>query len=409
MEKDETRLSGREIILGVSGSIAAYKALEVLRELMRRGAGVTCVLTGSAERFVTPLTFATLSRRPVLSDMFTLDYESRIGHISTAERADLLLVAPATANLIAKLAHGIADDFLTNLYLANRAPVLLAPAMNSNMYTHPAHTENLVRLRAVGVHIVEPETGELACGTVGPGRLADPLRIVEEAERLLTLPGDLAGEVVLVTAGPTREPLDPVRYISNRSSGKMGFALAEAARQRGARVILVSGPVDLTPPPGVTVIPVETAAQMRDATLGHLADATVVIMAAAVADYRPAHSSREKIKKSTGSLKVELVSTEDILEEISRRRGNQIVVGFAAETENLLAGARRKLQAKGLDLIVANDVTQEGAGFSSDTNIVTLLNATGAVEELPLLPKREVAHRILDKVVTLRRPHTLHV
>ena len=394
-------LTGKRILLGVTGSIAAYKAVELLRELMKREAEVQVVMTEAATRFVAPLSFETLSRQPVLLDMFTLAYGSQIGHIAATARADLFVIAPATANTIAKLAHGLADDFLANIYLASRCPVLVAPAMDSDMYQHAAVQENLARLRGRGIHVVGPASGELASGLVGPGRLVEPAEIVEAIENLLAPSGDLAGEVMLVTAGPTREPLDPVRYISNRSSGKMGYAIVEAAARRGARVILVSGPTALGPPREAQVVQVETAQEMYDAVLAHLDAATVVIKAAAVADYRPKQVAREKIKKDERVPEVTLESTPDILAEVGKRKGRRILVGFAAETHDLVANARQKLQRKNLDLMVANDVSQPGAGFDADTNVVKILDAKGGVEELPLLPKPAVADRILDRVVQL--------
>lgn len=394
-------LTGKRILLGVTGSIAAYKAVELLRELTTRGAEVQVVMTEAATKFVAPLTFETLSRQPVLLDMFTLAYGSHIGHIEATARADLFVIAPATAHTIAKLAHGLADDFLTNIYLASRCPVLLAPAMDSDMYQHAAVQENLSRLRDRGVHTVGPASGALASGLIGPGRLVEPPEIVEAIERLLVSSRDLAGEVVLVTAGPTREPLDPVRYLSNRSSGKMGYAIAEAAGARGARVILVSGPTALTPPQGVDVIHVETAQQMHDAVLAKLTAATVVIKAAAVADYRPKQVAGRKLKKDEAVPEVTLESTPDILAEVGKRKGRRILVGFAAETEDLVENARKKLQRKNLDLMVANNVSQPGAGFDADTNAVKILDAQGKVEELPVQSKRSVADRVLDRVVGL--------
>ena len=394
-------LKGKRILLGVTGSIAVYKAVELLRELMKREAEVQVVMTEAATRFVAPLSFETLSRQPVLLDMFTLAYGSQIGHIAATARADLFVIAPATANTIAKLAHGLADDFLANIYLASRCPVLVAPAMDSDMYQHAAVQENLARLRGRGIHVVGPASGELASGLVGPGRLVEPAEIVEAIEKLLAPSGDLAGEVVLVTAGPTREPLDPVRYISNRSSGKMGYAIVEAAARRGARVILVSGPTAPGPPREAQVVQVETAQEMYDAVLAHLDAATVVIKAAAVADYRPKQVAREKIKKDERVPEVTLESTPDILAEVGKRKGRRILVGFAAETHDLVANARKKLQRKNLDLMVANDVSQPGAGFDADTNVVKILDAEGGVEELPLQTKGSVADRILDRVVGL--------
>ena len=396
-------LSGKKIVLGVTGSIAAYKAVELLRELIKAGASVSVVMTESAQRFVAPLTFATLSRGEVMTDLFALDYEAKIRHVAAAEGADLLLVAPATANIIGKFARGLADDLLTNLFLACTRPILLAPAMDADMYRHPAVQENLSQLRGWGVRIVGPAEGELASGMWGPGRLAEIPEILEAVAEILRPINDLAAEVVLVTAGPTHEPLDPVRYLTNRSSGKMGYAIAQEAADRGARTILVSGPTGLTPPSGVETIRVETALQMRSAVLDHFPEATVVIKAAAVSDYRLAHTADLKVKKEGQSLSLELVPNPDILKEIGAQKGERILVGFAAETGDLLRQAERKLKEKNLDLIVANDVSKEGAGFSHDTNVVLILDQDGGVEELPLLPKRQVARRILDRVVLLRQ------
>ncbi|MEE9537972.1 MAG: bifunctional phosphopantothenoylcysteine decarboxylase/phosphopantothenate--cysteine ligase CoaBC [candidate division NC10 bacterium] len=392
-------LDGKEIILGVTGSIAAYKAVEILRELTGRGAAVTVVMTESAQRFVSPLTFESLSRRPILTDLFALDYDKQIGHVATGGRADLYLIAPATANTIAKLAHGIADDFLTNLYLSCTCPVLLAPAMDREMYAHPTVQENLTRLKARGVHVLETEYGELASGLIGRGRLADLLTICGEVEGLLTHQEDLQGETVLVTAGPTQEPLDPVRFLSNRSSGRMGFAIAQAARDRGAHVLLVSGPTSLPTPPGVTRTDVTTAEEMLHAVLGQLDATTILIMAAAVADYRPSTHAPKKMKKQE-SLTIELLRNPDILAEAGRQKESRILVGFAAETEDLVSNAREKLHKKHLDLIVANDIR---VGFGGETTRVTILDRQGQVEELPELSKREVAHQILDRVVAVRR------
>ena len=398
----ERSLEGKEIILGVTGSIAAYKAVEILRELSRRGAAVTVVMTESAQRFVTPLTFETLSRRPVLTDLFTLEYDKQIGHVVSAGRADLLLVAPATANTIAKFAHGLADDFLSNIYLSSTCPAVLAPAMDLEMYAHPAVQGNLGTLKARGVSVVEPEYGELASGLIGSGRLAELSAILQAVEDLLHRQGDLKGETVLVTAGPTQEPLDPVRYLSNRSSGKMGFAIAEAARDRGAHVMLVSGPTALPTPPGVTRTDVTAAEEMYHAVLDRLEETTILIMAAAVADYRPSTQAAQKIKKRE-AMTVELVRNPDILAEAGRKKGSRTLVGFAAETEELIQNAREKLAKKNLDLIVANDIR---VGFGGETNRVTILDRQGSVEELPELTKREAAHRILDRVVALRRKGT---
>ncbi len=391
-------LEGKEILLGVTGSIAAYKAVEILRELTGRGANVTVVMTASAQRFVAPLTFETLSRRPVLTDLFTLDYDKHIGHVTAGERADLLLVAPVTANTIAKFAHGLADDFLSNLYLSSTCPVLLAPAMDRDMYAHGAVQENLEHLKSRGVHVLEPEYGELASGLIGQGRLADPSVVVRTVEELLGRRHDLAGETVLVTAGPTQESLDPVRYVSNRSSGKMGFAIAEAARDRGARVMLISGPTSLPTPHGITRTDVTSAEDMLEAVRERLDATTILIMAAAVADYRPSTSAPQKMKKQE-TLTVEFVRNPDILAEASRHKGSRVLVGFAAETENLVENAREKLQKKHLDLIVANDVR---VAFAGETTRITILDRQGRVEELPQLSKREAADRILDRVVALQ-------
>ncbi|MFA5028265.1 MAG: bifunctional phosphopantothenoylcysteine decarboxylase/phosphopantothenate--cysteine ligase CoaBC, partial [Candidatus Methylomirabilota bacterium] len=352
-------------------------------------------------RFVAPLTFETLTRQEVLLDMWSLAYSHRIGHIEATRKADLVLVAPATARTIARLALGLADDFLSCIALASRCPIAVAPAMDCDMFEHPALQANLAALRARGAVIVEPEFGPLASGLAGRGRLAELPRILAAVEGIVAPRRDLAGQVVLVTAGPTREPLDPVRYLTNRSSGKMGYALAAAAAARGAAVILVSGPTALPAPDGVEVLPVETAQEMHDAVLARLPAATVVIKAAAVADYRPKISQPRKIKKSGAETVLALEMTPDILAEIGRRKGARILVGFAAETEELVANARQKLLRKGLDLVVANDVTRPGAGFDAETNVVTLVGTDGSIEELPQLSKRAVAERILDRVVGL--------
>ncbi len=394
-------LQGKRILLGVTGSIAAYKAVELLRELTKRGAEVQVAMTEAATKFIAPLTFETLSRQEVLLDMWSLAYSHRIGHIEATQRADLVLVAPATAQTIARLALGLADDFLSCIYLASRCPVLVAPAMDCDMFEHPALQANLAALRARGVAIVEPEFGPLASGLHGRGRLAELDTILAAVDTVLFPRRDLEGQVVLVTAGPTREPLDPVRFLSNRSSGKMGYAIAEAAAARGARVVLVSGPTSLVPPSGVDRVEIETAQEMHDAVLAKLPVATVVIKAAAVADYRPTGVQARKIKKSEAAATLHLEPTPDILAEVGRRKGRRVLVGFAAETEDLVANAKQKLARKGLDLVVANDVTRPGAGFDADTNVVTLVGADGKIEELPQLAKREVADRILDRVVAL--------
>jgi phosphopantothenoylcysteine decarboxylase/phosphopantothenate--cysteine ligase len=394
-------LEGRRILLGVTGSIAAYKAVELLRELQRRGAEVQVAMTEAATRFVAPLTFETLSRQEVLLDMWSLQYSHRIGHIEATQRADLLLVAPATAQTIARLALGLADDFLSCIALAGRCPLVVAPAMDCDMFEHPALQAHLATLRSRGAVLVAPDVGPLASGLVGRGRLAELPAILAAVEGVLRPRRDLDGQLVLVTAGPTREPLDPVRYLSNRSSGKMGYAVAAAAAARGARVVLVSGPTALATPPGADRVDVETAQEMHDAVLATLPQTTVVIKAAAVADYRPKAVQPRKIKKSEAAATLSLEPTPDILAEVGRRKGRRILVGFAAETDDLVANARQKLARKGLDLVVANDVTAPGAGFDADTNVVTLIGADGEAEALPRLSKREVADRILDRVVAL--------
>ena len=390
------------VVLGVTGCIGAYKACEVLRELQKRGVDVHVVMTQAATRFVSPMTVEALSRHPVFHDQWALGENGEIRHVSLADDASLLLVAPATANSIGKFARGTADDALSTLYLATRAPVVVAPAMNVNMFEHPALRENLDLLRGRGVGVVEPGDGYLACGWLGKGRLAEVDAIVEAALGRLARSRDLAGETVLVTAGPTVEDLDPVRYLSNRSTGAMGYRLAEAARDRGARVVLVSGPTSLREPPGTTFVGVRSADEMQRAVAAHAAGASVVIAAAAVSDYRPAQASGSKLKKTEGPLRLELVRTPDILEGLGEAKGERVLVGFAAETENLVANARHKLEAKNLDLIVANDVTAEGAGFGGSTNAVVLVRRDGTRSEVPLASKREVAERILDEVVALR-------
>ena len=392
------------VVLGVTGCIGAYKACEVLRELQRRGQDVRVVMTAAATRFVTPMTFEALSRHPVFHDQWALGENGDIRHVSLADEAELLLVAPATANILGKFARGIADDALSTLYLATRAPVLVAPAMNVNMFEHPAVGENLAILRARGVGVVEPGSGYLACGWLGKGRLAETDAIVDAAMAALGRRSDLAGETVLVTAGPTVEDLDPVRFLSNRSSGRMGYRVAEAARDRGADVVLVSGPTSLADPAGIEVVRVRSAAEMERAVVERAAAATVVVAAAAVADYRPARASASKIKKGDGPLTLELVRTPDILKGlgVSKREG-LLLVGFAAETDELERNAAAKLAAKRLDLVVANDVTREGHGFEGETNGGFLLRADGSRVDVPLGSKRAMADRILDEVAALRR------
>ncbi len=393
-------------VLGVGGGIAAYKSAELARALMERGVSVRVVMTAAAERFVTPLTFAALTGHKVITDLFASasseeTLSSAVEHIAVAQDNDVLVIAPATADLLARLAHGIASDFLTTTYLAFRGPVILAPAMNSNMWTHPATQENLATLRKRGHTIVEPEEGLLACGTTGPGRLAEPGRIADIVAGL-SLQRDLEGETVLVTAGPTQEPVDPVRFISNRSSGKMGYALATVAAERGARVILISGPVQLVEPPNVEVVRVKTAVEMHDAVMAHLKDATVIVKAAAVADYHVARVPLHKLKKTAARISLELDPTPDILAELGQKKGDRLLVGFAAETENLVESARRKLESKNCDMVVANLVNQDGTGFESDENEVVLVLRTGKNIPLARASKREIAGGILDQVLRLR-------
>jgi len=394
-------LAGRELILGVTGSIAAYKAVYLLRELTRLGAGVTVCLTEHAAQFVGPLTFRTLSGRPVLTDLFDPQSADAVEHVALAERAHAILVAPATANLLAKAAHGIADDFLTTLLLAARSPVLMVPAMDGGMWEHPAVVANVATLRGRGVTVLEPDTGALASGLSGKGRIPEPDAIVEALLRVLTPARDFAGERLVITAGPTREPIDPVRYISNRSSGKMGYGLAAAALRRGAQVTLIAGPTQLTPPPGAVFVPVQTAEEMREAVLQHLPSATVVIKAAAVADYRAQHPAAAKIKGKR-DLTLELTPNPDILAEVAGRRTGAFIVGFAAETHDVAANARAKLENKGIDLLVANDVSQQGIGFDADENEVLLLDRWGSTRALPRMPKTDAANMILSHILAVR-------
>jgi phosphopantothenoylcysteine decarboxylase/phosphopantothenate--cysteine ligase len=394
------------IVLGVSGGIAAYKAAELARSLIRNGHEVQAVLTSAAEEFIHPLTFAALTGRKVITDLFSSTspedtFSSSVEHIGVAREHDLLLVAPATANVMAKFAQGLADDFLSTLYLAFRGPVVLAPAMNDNMWAHEATRANADILRRRGHVVVEPGEGFLACGTVGAGRLAENDVIVAAVEA--THLRDLSGQTVLITAGPTQEPLDPVRYLSNRSSGKMGYALAESAVRRGAKVILVSGPVALDPPSGAEVIRVKTAQEMRDAVFAHLEPATVIVKCAAVADFRPVRHSEQKIKKGAASLSLELEPTPDILAELGQKRGNRLLIGFAAETGNLAEYARAKLESKHCDMVVANLVGQPGSGFESDSNEVLLALRNGGMIPVAKASKREIADRIFDEVVKLLR------
>jgi phosphopantothenoylcysteine decarboxylase / phosphopantothenate---cysteine ligase len=395
------------IILGVGGGIAAYKAAELARLLLERGHAVQVVMTASAEEFVRPLTFAALTGRRVIDSLFSsaspeATLSSAIEHIGVAQENELLVVAPATADLLARLAQGIANDFLSTLYLAFTGPVVLAPAMNTNMWLHAATQANLETLRRRGHRIVDPEEGELACGMVGMGRLAAPERIAAAVDWELSRHRDFEGETVLITAGPTQEPLDPVRYISNRSSGKMGYALAEAAATRGAKVILISGPVHLPPPRGVTVIGVRTAREMRDHVFQNLESATIIIKAAAVSDFHLSKVPRQKMKKTAARLSLELDPTPDILAELGRKKGDRLLIGFAAETENLEQETRRKLEAKNCDIVAGNLVGGDEAGFEADNNEMLLALRTGESIAVPKASKREIADRILDEVLKLR-------
>jgi len=395
----------KTVIIGVTGGIACYKAVELVRLLVKDSLAVQVIMTRAAMEFVTPLTFQTLSGKPVATESFNLTQESEIGHINLADSADLFVIAPATANVIGKIAAGIADDLLTTVLMATQAPVLIAPAMNIHMYENPILQENIRKLRRIGYHFMEPAEGYLACGYEGKGRLPEPEKILEEIRSLLRKK-DLLGERFLITAGPSREPLDPVRYISNRSSGKMGYALARAALRRGAEVVLVSGPSAIEPPSAVRLIPVNTAAEMRRAVLEQFPECTAVIMAAAVADYRPVDASSKKLKRGKAPLDIRLEPNPDILRELGRRKNGKLLVGFAAETEELIANATRKLHEKNLDLIVANDVTQAGGGFDGDTNIATIVDRSGASDSLSLMTKDELADRIYDHLLALKDKHS---
>ena len=397
------------IALGVCGGIAAYKAVEILRGLQRAGCTVRVAMTKRACEFVQPLTFRALSGAHVVVDDYAPDNPDPIAHITFSQTADLLIVAPATANMIAKFAHGIADDFLSSTYLACFAPVLVAPAMNTTMWEHPATQRNLDRLRRDGVYITEPDAGEMACGTIGPGRLSEPDRIVAAALEILASSGkkDLSGERFLITVGATREEIDPVRFISNRSSGRMGFALAEAALKRGAEVTVVTGITTVTPPSGVRIVQALSAEDMAQAVAKESANASVFIGAAAIADYRPAQRAAEKIKKSEETLTLTLERTPDVLSRVAASRTNgMLVVGFAAETENVVENAVQKLKSKNLDAIVANDVSRSDAGFDTTTNAITIITKNSDPVALPVMSKREAANRVLDAIVSLRNNGT---
>ncbi len=391
-------LTNKTVVLGITGSIAAYKAADIASKLTQDGAMVEVVMTESATRFIAPLTLRSITGRPVVTDMFELASEFSIEHIALAEAAEVVVIAPATANIIAKLAAGIADDMLTCTVLATEAPVILAPAMNVNMFQNSITQENLNKLKARGFTIVDPAYGRLASGKMGLGRLADVDKIIGTIKQVLGRSGDLAGKRIVVTAGGTQEPIDPVRHIGNRSSGKMGYALAEAARDRGAEVKLITAPTALPQPGGMEVVPVKTATEMKEAVAKAVAQADALIMAAAVADYQPKDVAKAKIKKEAPTLTLELIRTPDILTEV---KGDFLKIGFAAESEDIVANAKQKLEKKQLDIIVANDITDADSGFGVDTNKVTLIDRDGKIEELSLMSKREVADRILDRVVEL--------
>lgn len=396
-------VNGKEIILGVTGGIAAYKAAELVRQLTKKGAKVHVVMTRNAREFITPLTFQTLSGNPVQTDLFSLIEGSRIGHVALADMADLAVIAPATANIIGKVAHGIADDFLSTMIMATKSPVLFAPSMNVNMWESFAVQQNVGILKKAGYHFIGPEEGDLACEAIGQGRLAALSDIVECIEDLL-VEKDMRGNRILITAGPTHEPIDPVRFIGNRSSGRMGFALAKMARRRGADVILISGPSHLPIPGGnIRFISVGTASEMRDAVLKHYKECSAIIKAAAVSDYRPKFTSNQKVKKLEAHASLELERNPDILGEIGSLKEDRVLVGFAAETEDLIANAREKLKEKHLDLIVANDVSRSDSGFATETNKVTIIDSRGKMHPLPLKTKDEVANSILERVVEILR------
>lgn len=397
----QSEVEGKVVVLGVTGGIAAFKAAALTSMMAKAGLEVHVVMTKAATEFVTPLTFRTLSQNPVSVDLFSEPGQWNVRHVSLAQRADVMAIVPATANFIGKVAAGIADDLLTTTVMATKAPVLIAPAMNSGMYSNPIVQANIEKLRGLGYRFIEPGYGRLACGDEGKGRMAEPDEILAAVLDVLRGKHDLKGLRVLVTAGPTREPLDPVRFISNRSSGKMGYAIAEAAQRRGAEVALVSGPVQLSPPPGVEIVYVETAREMLAAVEARFDRCDVLICTAAVADYRPSQYSDKKIKKTQQELTIELERNPDILLEMGRRKTRQVVVGFAAETGDPVPSAMDKLVRKNCDLVVANDVTLEGAGFGADTNRVTLVGREGLVDDLPLMSKRDVAGKVLDRVAEI--------
>lgn len=393
--------TGKKILIGVTGSIAAYKTCELIRELIKGGAQVQVVMTRSAEQFITPLTFETLTGREVLVELFPRYKKGEVRHVNVAEWADRVLVCPATANIMGKVASGIADDLLSTLLMVAKSKTIFCPAMNSEMYDNPIVQENIRKLKELNYRFVEPEWGELACGTRGAGRLAETRRILDVLKRELLGTGELRDKRVLVTAGRTEEPIDPVRIITNRSSGKMGFALAEAAALKGAQVTLISGPNNLTPFEGIEYVEVQTAHQMASAVKERFQETDILIMAAAVADYRPISYSKSKIKKGGDKIRLELEKTEDVLQELGGRKGDRILVGFSVETEREVENSMRKLREKNLDLIVSNNPLVEGAGFGVDTNVVKIIDRDGCVEELPRLSKQQVAQRILNRVVEI--------
>jgi phosphopantothenoylcysteine decarboxylase/phosphopantothenate--cysteine ligase len=402
-------LKGKEIVLGVTGGIAAYKAAEFVRLLVKDEVNVHVVMTENAQKFITPLTFQTLSGNPVVTDPFALLEDAKIGHIALADLAELVVILPATANIIGKIANGIADDFLSTMVMATKAPILFVPSMNANMWENKALQKNIQILLDRGYYLLEPGEGELACHWYGRGRLPELSEVLEKIEDIFS-EKDLKAERFLITAGPTQEPIDPVRFITNPSSGKMGYALAKMAKRRGAEVILVAGPTDLPPPRrDIQWVPVRSAEEMRKAVLDHLEGSSVVIKAAAVSDFRSKVISQKKIKKENSNLTLDLKRTKDILEELGKKKGDRILVGFAAETEDLIAHAKEKLKKKNLDFIVVNDLTKPGAGFALDTNQVKLLFPSGEVKDLPLMTKEKVSQFILDDVVRLlkkkKMPH----
>lgn len=401
-------MKNAKIVLGVSAGIAAYKAVELLRLLMKEGAEVRVVMSANAGKFVTPLTFEALSGNPVYHTLFDSEESAQMEHIRVAENADLLVIAPATASMLGKMAHGLADDALSNVHLAFKGPVLVAPAMNEGMWEHPAVQENIALLRSRGVQIVDPECGELACGVTGPGRLAEPAVILEKVRDYFNQRDDLKGLRFLITAGPTHEAIDPVRFLSNPSSGKMGYAIAEQAKNRGGQVVLVSGPTHLTPPSGVDVKFCKRAGEMNDLVQENLENCDVLVMSAAVGDFAPKKLQKEKIKKQGDQgLTLELVPTKDILREVAKRNSGKLVVGFAAESQNLVESALEKLQKKNLDLIVANDISAPGIGFQSDSNQVTIIDREKNIEHMPLKPKSEVADLLLDRILSRLDPSDL--